>query len=1248
MKTIFVVNENQPILKGHVLHGKNVLPGLAYIDLIYQLFRSHGHDFATLELRNLTIYKPLMVSAAVNVVLEIDCTQAGANWTVNIHGTEQGALAADGGRMLYVSAEMHTVAAVSFNETLDITATRRIASQQRDLAQAYEKCRARELVHSGLMQAEGMVYDTDQEIVADLSVCADAKADAGKSMFHPALIDGSGIAMIGIQALHASGADERLSVPLFYESFQASTLLQSQCITRIRKQTLRQQGEISSLTMEFFDLSGRKVAELRNCAAKLIRNPGLIDPARVMAMPANADARLSADKLPFEWMDEMPASDGSLDANIQNLLRKLVAQRLSQSMDDIKTSIGYYEMGLASADLMSLVGELNSRADLALAPTLLFEYPNIQELSAYLAEAHPMEFARCFTGSHGVAPVDQDLPQTASVEARPLEQHDAIDIDKLRLAFGTNSDTSPPVRRPAATANEEIAIIGLSGRYPQARDVNTFWNNLKAGRDCITEIPADRWNLDGRSGASTGGSKWGGFIDGVDQFDLAFFNISMREAEYMDPQERLFLQCTYEAMEDAGYSRETLAASTDSANVGVFVGVMYEEYQLYGAQEQAKGRPMAVSGSAASVANRVSYFNNFHGPSMAVDTMCSSSLTAVHLACQNLQTGSCDVAIAGGVNVSIHPNKYIMLGQNGFVSSKGRCESFGEGGDGYIPSEGVGAVLLKPLSKAIADGDHIYGVIKGAALNHGGKANGYTVPNPNAQADVIARALKASGLDARAISYIEAHGTGTSLGDPIEIAGLSKAFSLHTQDKQFCAIGSAKSNIGHCEGAAGIAGITKVLMQMKHKQLAPSLHSSVLNPHIDFANSPFVVQQALTDWMRPILTIDGKEQEGPRIAGVASFGAGGSNAYVLIEEYVDTRVAKHGPVSVSQPALIVLSARNADQLQQQARRLLEALRGGMLGDVDLAELAYTLQVGRAAMEERLAMTATSQSHLENKLAAFVAGDTDIDELYCGQISRNQETVRLFAMDEELHEAVGKWIERKKYRRLLGMWVKGLVINWHKLYGARLPRRMSLPTYPFASQRCWMFPSALLRDHGLASPAPHAAAAMPAFPHTSLLPQLTEAVDMPEAMEIPETLPTPEPVLASASLVEPDAAAVELPTVELLLSLPVPQASRRIVMGLARMIAETRRMDISAQLFDPDDFVELPISSLDVDSVSAMELRARIRAWLDVDLPSHLLIGTSSIGEVAETIYQKVLMRQLNAGEHSDDAETEPNEEVLML
>src|SRR5262249_49458241 len=321
------------------------------------------------------------------------------------------------------------------------------------------------------------------------------------------------------------------------------------------------------------------------------------------------------------------------------------------------------------------------------------------------------------------------------------------------------------------------------------------------------------------------------------------------------------------------------------------------------------------------------------------------------------------------------------------ISSDGHCQSFGEGGDGYIPGEGVGVVVLKRLSEAQRDGDHIYGIIRGSALNHGGKTNGYTVPNPQAQASVISRALAESKTDARHISYIEAHGTGTRLGDPIEIAALSQAFHQHTQDREFCRIGSVKSNIGHCESAAGIAGLTKVLLQMQHQQIVPSLHSGQLNRHIDFPKSPFVVNQELRPWEAPV--VEGRKL--PRIAGISSFGAGGSNAHMIVEEYEGTE----GERVALERAVVLLSARTGEQLQQKARDLLEYL-GTRVSRMDLAAMAYTLQVGREAMGERLGMVVNSVEQLLEKLKAYVAGAEEIEDTYQGQVKRNKEALTWFS------------------------------------------------------------------------------------------------------------------------------------------------------------------------------------------------------------------------------------------------------------
>ncbi|WP_341720547.1 amino acid adenylation domain-containing protein [Micromonospora sp. FIMYZ51] len=598
----------------------------------------------------------------------------------------------------------------------------------------------------------------------------------------------------------------------------------------------------------------------------------------------------------------------------------------------------------------------------------------------------------------------------------------------------------------------DIAVIGVSGRYPDAADLDEFWANLRGGRDSVRRVPAGRWEHPRWADADADGY-WGGFLDGIDLFDPLFFQISLREAEHLDPHERLFLECAHHVLEDAGYTAELL--NRTSGRVGVFAGVMYQDYQLYGAQAQERGQAVALSGSASSVSNRVSYCYGFTGPSLSVDTMCSSSLTAIHLACEAIRSGQCGAAIAGGVNLTAHPNKYLMLAQRGYLSSDGRCRSFGAGGDGYVPGEGVGAVLLKPLAQALADRDHIHAVINGTAVNHGGRTNGYTVPSPVAQSRVVGEALAASGADPRALSYLEAHGTGTALGDPIEIAGLLRAFTDAGCGPAHCAIGSVKSNIGHAESAAGIAGLTKVLLQMRHRELVPSLHADTLNPHIDFTGTPLRVQRDLATWQPPTVHDGGQRRAFPRVAGVSSFGAGGANAHVVLTEHIP-------PVAVPRPdggpaALLVLSAMSEAQLVAQARRL--SARLDQLTEADLPGVAWTLQTGRTVLPERLAFAANSLAQVRALLDAFVARPTSAAGWVRGTVL--QEVIQ----DEvELAAALDDWSRDGTAARLLRLWATGTAVPWETVWQAyavgagaatSLPRRVPLPGYPFARERCWI-------------------------------------------------------------------------------------------------------------------------------------------------------------------------------------------------
>ncbi|HYD80798.1 MAG TPA: SDR family NAD(P)-dependent oxidoreductase [Paucimonas sp.] len=743
-----------------------------------------------------------------------------------------------------------------------------------------------------------------------------------------------------------------------------------------------------------------------------------------------------------------PAGAGSLREKCVAYLQEVVAKTLKMDASQVAAGRSLTDYGLDSILVVGLTNQLRKSFP-GITSTLFFEAQNIAGLADYLLE-NKKEHVLALLGANAPAAAPQASPSLPSAPAAAAIAA-ASGLPRLARRGSSRFAAQAPATAPAS-AIFDVAIIGLSGRYPQARTLDEFWRNLANGRNCVTEIPAERWDWKEYYDPEKGKlgkiyTKWGGFLEEIDRFDPLFFKISPKEAKIMDPQERLFLESCYHAIEDAGYTPETLG---EIDKIGVFAGVMNARYNT---------QPLYYS-----IANRVSFVLNFQGPSMAVDTACSSSLTAIHLALESMYSGLSECAIAGGVNLIIDPVHYQELSALTMLSAGNQCKSFGDGADGFIDAEGVGAVVLKPLWKAEQDGDHIYGVIKASAINAGGKTNGYTVPNPIAQAAVVAKALQRANVNAADISYIEAHGTGTALGDPIEIAGLKRAFEQHTKDKQFCAIGSLKSNIGHCESAAGIAALTKVLLQFKHKQLAPSLHADVINHEIDFVQTPFRVQNRLEQWSRLRRVVDdsGAAREIPRMAGISSFGAGGANAHIIVQEYEPAAAAtEHRPASV----VIPLSARTADQLKQKAADLRDFLRasGRARESVSLLDMAFTLQVGREAMEERLGFVVASLDELEDRLDAWLRGEQAGAGVHRGRVKRNHEVV-----DADLQQAVARWTDDRVLPQLADAWVKGAKVEWQRLYAGARPRRIALPTYPFARESYWRERTDI--RHGASKPA----------------------------------------------------------------------------------------------------------------------------------------------------------------------------------
>ncbi|HET8796364.1 MAG TPA: beta-ketoacyl synthase N-terminal-like domain-containing protein, partial [Thermoanaerobaculia bacterium] len=872
-------------------------------------------------------------------------------------------------------------------------------------------------------------------------------------VLHPSLMDGALQAAAGLSDEGPESGQPRL--PFALETLRILSPCTPDMRAWLRYSAGSRAGDkVVKLDVDLCDERGNVCVQMRGFSWRVLSEEAGVSatvsrPAALPEAPLEpAFTEASAGERSGEIVD--------LAERTQDYLRRQFSGSLRLQPDQIDPRAPLENYGIDSILAMKLTNQLETAFG-SLPKTLFFEFQTIRELAGYLVAHHGRRLEDL------LAPTRRSESPSSAVTVAPPASAPLV---PSRRASRRRSAASPQSK-----ASEPVAIIGLSGRYPEAADLQAYWENLRQGKDCITEVPPERWDWrdyysEDRHESGRHYSKWGGFIAGVDEFDPLFFNISPADAELIDPQERLFLQHAWMAIEDAGYTRAALQIPHEHGlpgQVGVYAGVMYSEYQLFGAEASARGRRLGVPGSAASIANRVSYLLNLHGPSMTLDTMCSSSLTAIHLACQDLKQGRISLAIAGGVNVSIHPNKYLVLSQGQFISSDGHCQSFGEGGDGYIPGEGVGVVVLKRLSDAERDGDHIYGVIRGSALNHGGKTNGYSVPNLQAQTDAIALALAEARVDARHVSYLEAHGTGTKLGDPIEIAALGKAFQQYTEDTQFCLVGSVKSNIGHCESAAGIAGLTKILLQMQHQQIVPSLHSEQLNPHIDFDRSPFIVNQTLRTWERP--SVDGRLL--PRIAGISSFGAGGSNAHMIVEEY-EAPVAQ--TIALSEVA-VLLSARTPAQLQQKARDLLEYLRPRR-ETVDLVSLAHTLQTGREPMEQRLGVIVSSVEDLLDKLEAWLAGEPAMAGVHYGQPKRNQKIVSLFDSDAGLQQAIDRWIAQNALTRLLEIWIEGVEPDWSRLYGAVTPRRMSLPAYPFARERYWVDAAAGATIAGAATTALH--------------------------------------------------------------------------------------------------------------------------------------------------------------------------------
>ena len=837
-------------------------------------------------------------------------------------------------------------------------------------------------------------------------------------------------------------------------------------------------------------------------------------PLSATVSQAVAPRRETPVSAPFAPAPSAPAPSAPSQARVdlgavRRSLIELLAQELRQEPDSIDADRGFVELGLDSISGVTWVRAINQRYGTAIEATRVYTHPTVEQFARFVrdtlvqrAEAEapasvavPAVAPRAFIDS-----VAGSVAATAgAIAAMPL-----FDWPVLTSWRGHADAAAAAPTRQAGNAfgmhATEIAVIGMAGRFPMAKDVDSFWDNIASGRNCISEIPLSRWDtrdyyVEGQPGLGQSNSKWMGVLEGHDRFDPLFFGLSPVEAEAMDPQQRIFLQCCWHGMENAGYTAERLSGS----RCGVFVGCANGDYNLLSREQQINA--LGFTGNATSIlAARVSYFMNLQGPCVSIDTACSSSLVAIASACDSLITGASDIALAGGVYVMANADMFLKTAHAGMLSADGRCYTFDQRANGFVPGEGVGVVMLKRLADAERDGDNILGVVRGWGVNQDGRTNGITAPNAESQQRLIRDVYDRFGIDPGRIELVEAHGTGTKLGDPIEIDGLKSAFLPATDRRQYCAIGSVKTNIGHCLTAAGVSGFIKLLLALKHRTLPPSANFETPNEHLDLDASPFFVNTIARDWASP----DGAA----RHAAISGFGFSGTNAHLVLSEYAlaehvsaarPSVIAVEPPMATDAGFLVPLSARTPEQLLRKAQDLRDALQASFGSDpgFDPAALVYSLQCHRDAMDERLGFVARSVQEMIDTLGAYIDAAGSNRPLphgvFAAHVRQGRESVRLLNEDPDMAAlVVDKCIADGNALKLCELWVKGLALDWRRLHGTRTPQRVALPPYPFAEDAYWIVPSdGIASGDSLPAPMPRHAGEKARHAHPLLQEQVAD-------------------------------------------------------------------------------------------------------------------------------------------------------------
>ncbi|MEX3547624.1 MAG: amino acid adenylation domain-containing protein [Burkholderia sp.] len=754
-----------------------------------------------------------------------------------------------------------------------------------------------------------------------------------------------------------------------------------------------------------------------------------LDPVQVQALQAQLRDRVPAYMQPSIWLGTVALPEtpnGKIDR------QALRARALPAQQSAGKSPIREANRSTVREDLESRLRAL--WAEVLERPTVgrderFLEAGGNSVAAVLLAERIQAVFGQVF----GVAQVFAHT----SVAAQAAYLDELRSLSRLE-GGAADSSSHEPVASATDIAEDALAIIGIACHFPGAENHRAFWHNLRTGHDSARLFSPEALRAAGVPERLIADPQYVPVqysIEGKAEFDAEFFNLSPRTAALMDPQYRLLLQQAWAAIEDAGYTPEAIP------DTGVFMSASFSAYQARLQDPravEAGDRYVAwLMSQGGSLPTLLSYQLGLTGPSLFVQTNCSSFLSAMAAARRSLLARESRLALVGAATLFAEERHGYLREPGLNFSSDGHCRTFDAGADGMVSGEGGGVILLKRAREAMADGDHIYALLRGIAVNNDGADKaGFYAPSVRGQSEVIEQALRQARIDPARIGYVEAHGTGTRLGDPIEVTALSETYRRHTQVTQYCAIGSVKSNLGHLDTAAGLAGCIKLALSLQHGEIPPTLHYQQPNPAIDFATSPFYVAERLQAW-----------PPGPRLAGLSAFGIGGTNTHAILEAHLTEPVE----APANGPQLIVLSARTQERLHAVARQLLDHLDSSA-SLPSLCDLAYTLQVGRRGMTHRLAFVADDISGLQRQMSAHLAGRKLGHE---GDCDRGQALLQAFEHDGDSARLFAQWAAAGKLNKLAALWVQGLSLDWALLHGTRRPRRISLPTYPFERTRHWL-------------------------------------------------------------------------------------------------------------------------------------------------------------------------------------------------